>query len=63
MYRDEALKDLLFHWGEAYEISVTEAGIWRAVRLDSQRALVATEAQELRDQIVKDYEHNPVKRD
>lgn len=61
MWRDEALEDLAWHWGEAYEI--TEAcGVWRAVRLDNQRALVATDPQDLRDLIVKDYAARPVSR-
>jgi hypothetical protein len=61
VYRDEALAALAWHWGEAYE--VTEAlGVWRAVRLDNWRALVATEAEDLRDQIVDDYTRAPVPR-
>jgi hypothetical protein len=58
---DAALADLRWHWGEAYEI--TEAcGVWRAVRLDNQRAVVATEAEELRDLITADYARQPVPR-
>ena len=61
MYRDEALKYLQWNWDAAYEI--TEAsGVWRAVRLDTQRTLVATEAPELRDLIVQDYLKEPVPR-
>ena len=59
--RDEILADLRHHWGEAYEI--TEAcGVWRAVRLDNQRALVASDAGELRDLILADYADRPVRR-
>ncbi len=62
MYRDEALKDLQYHWDRAYEI--TEAsGVWRAVRLDNQRTLIATEAEDLRREIVADYTKEPVPRD
>jgi hypothetical protein len=62
MCRDEALKYLQWNWDEAYEI--TEAsGVWRAVRLDNQKTLIATEAQDLRDEIVQDYAANPVPRD
>ena len=62
MYRDDALRYLQWNWGEAYEI--TEAlGVWRAVRRDSQKTLIATEATDLRDEIVADYEANPVPRD
>jgi hypothetical protein len=61
MYRDKALAALTWHWGEAYEI--TEAvGVWRAVRRDNQRTLVATEAEDLRDLIIKDYSKEPVPR-
>ena len=62
MYRDEALRYLQWNWGEAYEI--TEAlGVWRAVRLDNQKTLIATEAIDLRDEIVQDYAAKPVPRD
>ena len=62
MYRDDALTYLQRNWGEAYEI--TEAsGVWRAVRLDNQKTLIATEAIDLRDEIVQDYDANPVPRD
>ena len=61
MYRDEALRYLQWNWGSAYEI--TEAsGVWRAVRLDNQKTLIATEAPDLRDEIVQDYAANPVAR-
>lgn len=61
MWRDEALGDLDWHWGEAYEI--TEAlGVWRAVRRDNQRTLIATDAQDLRDLIKADYAKLPVSR-
>lgn len=61
MYRDEALRYLQWNWGEAYEI--TEAsGVWRAVRRDNQKTLIATEAQDLRDLIVQNYASDPVPR-
>jgi hypothetical protein len=59
VYRDEALAALRWHWGDAYEL--TEAlGVWRAVRLDNWRALVATDAEKLRDLIIEDYTKEPV---
>lgn len=62
MYRDEALRHLQWNWGEVYEI--TEAsGVWRAVRLDNQRTLIATEAEDLRREIIADYLKEPVSRD
>lgn len=55
------LADPRWHWGDGYEI--TEAiGVWRAVRRDNQRALVASEADELRDLIIVDYTRRPVAR-
>lgn len=58
---DAALADLRWNWGDAYEI--TEAvGVWRAVRLDNQRTLVASDAGELRDLILADYANRPVRR-
>jgi hypothetical protein len=60
--RDRALHDLEWNWGEAYEITES-LSVWRAVRLDNQRALVATDPGELRDLILADYERQPVPRD
>jgi hypothetical protein len=61
MWRDVALEALDWHWGDAYEI--TEAcGVWRAVRRDNQRTLVATAPEDLRDLIRKDYNARPVPR-
>ena len=61
MERDEALRALDWHWGEAYEI--TEAlGVWRAVRLDNQRAIIAANPDDLRNLIVEDYLKDPVPR-
>jgi len=59
MDRDEALKDLRYHWGSAYELS-EGSGVWRAVRLDNQRALIATDPRDLRGLILADYSSNPV---
>ena len=62
MYRDDSLRYLQWNWEDAYEI--TEAsGVWRAVRRDNQRTLIATEASDLRDEIVQDYMKAPVPRD
>jgi hypothetical protein len=61
MHRDEALRDLQYHWGAAYEI--TEAlGVWRAVRLDNSVALIATDPGALHDLILEDYGRRPVPR-
>lgn len=58
-WRDEALAALQWHWGGAYE--VTEAsGVWRAVRRDTGRTLVATAPEGLRDEILTDYTAHPV---
>lgn len=55
------LDDLRWHWGDAYEI--TEAnGVWRAVRLDNQVSLIASDGVNLRDLIVDDYSRRPVDR-
>lgn len=55
-----ALADLRWHWDTAYEI--TEAlGVWRAVRLDNQVALVAGDPEELRALIIHDYTCRPVR--
>jgi hypothetical protein len=61
MRRDEALDSLSWHWGDAYEVSEA-LGVWRAVRLDNGRTLVATEAEELWDLIMADYARQPVPR-
>ena len=61
MFRDRALADLRHHWSGAYEISEA-LGVWRAVRLDNQRALVALDPAELRELIAADYAANPVPR-
>ena len=59
--RDTALAAVDRHWGDAYEI--TEAlGVWRAVRHDNQRTLIATGAEELQDLIIADYAKQPVPR-
>ena len=58
---DAALADLRHHWGEAYEISEA-CGVWRAVRADNQRALIATGAEDLRALIIADYAAHPVRR-
>lgn len=59
LLRDEALTYLDWNWGSAYEI--TEAcGVFRAVRLDNQRTLVATSSEDLRDEIIADYAKEPV---
>lgn len=60
--RDEALNALDWNWGEAYEISEA-LSVWRAVRRDSQRTLIATAPKDLRDLIIEDYTKEPVPRD
>jgi hypothetical protein len=59
--RDAALADLKHHWGTAYEIS-EGSGVWRAVRKDNQRVLLAGDPGELRDLIREDYAADPVRR-
>jgi hypothetical protein len=54
------LKDLRRNWGSAYEI--TGAPGWRAVRRDSQVALIASSPRRLRDLITADYAARPVPR-
>lgn len=61
MYRDEALRALEWHWGEAYEFGEA-LGVWRAVRRDNGLTLIASEAEELRDLIIEDYSRKPVPR-
>ena len=60
--RDEALRDLDYHWGEAYDIAVTRIG-WLAQRLDDGRGLRAGSPGELRALIIADYTARPVPRD
>ena len=61
--RDRRLSaHLQFHWDEAYEISEA-LGVWRAVRRDTQVALVAASAGELASLIAADYARHPVPRD
>ena len=60
--RDETLNMLRWNWGEAYEITVA-SGVWRAVRYDNQRTIVATDPDGLRTLIVADYANQPVPRD
>jgi hypothetical protein len=57
----QALRELDFHWGEAYDLAVTRAG-WVAKRLDNGRPLVAGSPGELRDLIIRDYTAQPVPR-
>jgi hypothetical protein len=60
--RNAALRDLDFHWGEAYTIAVGGDG-WVARRLDDGRPLVAGSPEELRALIMADYSAQPVPRD
>jgi hypothetical protein len=57
----QALEDLRFHWGEAYEISYRSPW-WQAVRRDTGSDLLASEPRELRNLIIVDYSCNPVLR-
>jgi hypothetical protein len=59
--RSKALRDLRWHWSEAYDIDVTGAG-WTAKRLDNGRVLVAGTPRKLRSFIVADYATEAVQR-
>jgi hypothetical protein len=67
MDRDDALRDLQYHWGSAYEIGygieLTDGEIWHAIRRDTGAALTADAPQHLRRMILRDYGNNPVSRD
>jgi hypothetical protein len=59
MWRNEGLAALDWNWGESYEI--TEAlGVWRAIRRDSFKTLVATSPEDLRELILVDFTDAPV---
>jgi hypothetical protein len=59
-HRDRALADLRWHWDTAYEISEV-LGVWRAVRLDNGRTVIAGDPEELRALIIRDYTRDPVR--
>ena len=61
MDRDDALNELVFDWGDAYDISEA-LGVWRAVRRDTGWTLIGEDAGELRDEIRADYQNRPVPR-
>lgn len=60
--RRTALDDFSWHWGEAYDLTVTRYG-WVAKRLDNNRALLAGGPDGLRELIRADYAAHPVSRD
>ena len=49
-----ALRDLQWHWGEAYLITGA-AGYWIAYRRDNGQMLAASSPDELRELIIEDY--------
>lgn len=58
-----ALEALRYNWGEAYEIDVSVDGQWTAIRKDGLGGVLREPGpEELRAQILKDYELKPVKR-
>lgn len=58
----DALADLQWHWGSAYEITGA-AEHWVAHRRDNGRMLVAGGPAELRQMITEDYTAQPVSRE
>jgi hypothetical protein len=57
------LEELRYHWGDAYDISVS-GGLYTATRRDEKGEPLSDPIPEgLRLQIVADYEHQPVPRD
>lgn len=59
---NDALEDLRWHWGEAYQISA-HGRQWEARRRDTSALLTASAPDSLRDQIITDYLSQPVPRD
>lgn len=60
--RDDALEELRWHWGDAYEIE-TGNGEWRARRRDGLDGwMTEGSADELHTRIVDDYTTRPVRR-
>ena len=55
------LRDLQFHWGDAYVI-IGILGAWRAERRDNGRVLTADDPEKLRLAIIADYMAQPVPR-
>jgi hypothetical protein len=62
MQAQQALDELSWHWGAAYDMAVTRAG-WVAKRLDNGRPLTARDPDGLRELITADYNAEPVSRD
>jgi hypothetical protein len=58
--RERRLKDLRWHWDEAYEIWCDDR--FRARRLDGRGCLEAGTARELGDLMLADYSARPVRR-
>ena len=58
----DALADLQWHWGQAYEITTSEQQ-WVAERRDNRRILIASGPDGLRELIITDYTAQPVTRD
>ena len=57
----DALRDLQWHWGEAYLITGA-AGHWIAHRRDNGRMLAASSPDKLRELIIEDYAGQQVPR-
>lgn len=61
MSDSDALADLIWHWGQAYEITY-RLGQYRAVRRDDGSTVRADSAGDLLDAIREDYRQRPVPR-
>ncbi len=64
--RHNVLRDLAYHWtdtdgGAAYLFDYCN-GKWIAARADDSRELIASEPDELRELVIRDYSENPVLR-
>jgi hypothetical protein len=61
--QDRELKQLRWHWGDAYDIDVVD-GEWQAKRKDGEGGtLTASGPDELRDAMFTDYNRKAVARD
>jgi hypothetical protein len=59
---DPDLRDLQFHWGEAYVILHPSPDVWIAIRKDDQTTFRGSTPDKLREQIHADYFAQPVPR-
>jgi hypothetical protein len=60
--RESALRDLQYHWGDAYKITYVN-GMLRAERRDNGAAVSAPAAAALRQLLIDDYSAAPVPRE